>query len=180
MMWRMGVEIVAEFHGLPAVPSLVDVSATARAAIDEFLEGRADEIYLARTDFVNLLVQKPVIQRLLPLHPTEMEMLAMMEYVVDVRPAQVVEYIYEPDVCTVLEAILPRFTELQVYQAVLEAHASEYAARMVAMRNATENAAALVDELTLDFNKARQQAITREILDIAGGAEALTQALAER
>ena len=180
IMWRMGVEIVAEFHGLPAVPSLLDVSATARAAIDEFLGGRADEIYLARTDFVNLLVQKPVIQRLLPLRPTEMEMLAMMEYVVDVRPAQVLEYIYEPDVSTVLEAILPRFTELQVYQAVLEAHASEYAARMVAMRNATENAAALVDELTLDFNKARQQAITHELLDIAGGAEALAQALAER
>jgi F-type H+-transporting ATPase subunit gamma len=180
IMWRMGAEIMAEFHGLPAVPSLVDVSATARAAADEFLEGRADEIYLARTDFVNLLVQKPVIQRLLPLRPTEMEMLAMMEYVVDVRPAQVLEYIYEPDVSTVLEAILPRFTELQVYQAVLEAHASEYAARMVAMRNATENAAALVDELTLDFNKARQRAITRELLDIAGGAEALAQALAER
>ena len=176
MIWRMGAGIVAEFHGLPAVPSLLDVSAIARAAIDEFLEGRADEIYLARTDFVNLLVQKPVIQRLLPLHPTEMEMLAMMEYVVDVRPAQVLEYIYEPDVSTVLEAILPRFTELQVYQAVLEAHASEYAARMVAMRNATENAAELVDELTLDFNKARQQAITRELLDIAGGAEALAQA----
>ena len=82
------------------------------------------------------------------------------------------EYLYEPDVSTVLEAILPRFTELQVYQAILEAHASEYAARMVAMRNATDNAAVLVDELTLDYNKARQSAITSELLDIVGGAEA--------
>ncbi|MEE8389288.1 MAG: ATP synthase F1 subunit gamma [Anaerolineae bacterium] len=179
IMWRLGAEIVAEFHGLPAVPSLVDVSAIARVAIDEFLEGRADEIYLARTDFVNLLVQKPVIQRLLPLRPTKVEAQAMLEYVVDVQPAHVAEYIYEPDVSTVLEAILPRFTELQVYQAVLEAHTSEYAARMVAMRNATENAAALVDDLTLDYNKARQRAITRELLDIAGGAEALTQALTQ-
>ncbi|MFQ6099994.1 MAG: ATP synthase F1 subunit gamma [Anaerolineae bacterium] len=179
MLWRMGAEIVAAFHGLPPVPGLADVSAVARVAIDEFLEGRADEVYLARTDFVNMLVYRPVIQRLLPLRPTELDTQAMLEYVVDVQPARVADYIYEPDAITVLEALLPRFTELQVYQAVLEAHASEYAARMVAMRNATENAAALVDELTLDYNKARQQAITREILDIAGGAEALAQALAE-
>ena len=180
ILWRMGAEIAAEFHGLPAVPSLIDVSPIARVAVDEFLEGRADEVYIARTDFVNLLVQKPVIQRLLPLHttaPTALEQeQAMLEYVVDVEPAAVLEYIYEPDVSTVLEAILPRFTELQVYQAVLEAHASEYAARMVAMRNATDNAAALVDDLTLDYNKARQRAITLELLDIAGGAEALAQA----
>jgi F-type H+-transporting ATPase subunit gamma len=176
MVWRMGAEIVAEFHGLPALPSLVDVSAIARAAIDEFLEGRADDIYLARTDFINLLVQKPVIQRLLPLCATELceleETQAMLEYIVDVQPAQVAEYVYEPDATTVLNEILPRFTELQVYQAILEAHASEYAARMVAMRNATENAAALVDDLTLDYNKARQRAITLELLDIVGGAAA--------
>jgi F-type H+-transporting ATPase subunit gamma len=177
IMWRMGAEVVAEFHDIPVVASLSDVSAIARAAIDEFLEGRVDEVHLARTDFVNLLVQRPVIQRLLPLSPAEPEeMQAMMEYIVDVQPAPVIEYIYEPDAATILEAVLPRFTELQVYQAVLEAQASEHAARMVAMSNATENAAALVDDLTLDYNKARQQAITREILDIAGGAEALAQA----
>jgi F-type H+-transporting ATPase subunit gamma len=177
IMWRMGAEVVAEFHDIPVVASLSEVSAIARAAIDEFLEGRVDEVHLARTDFVNLLVQRPVIQRLLPLSPAEPEeMQAMMEYIVDVQPAPVIEYIYEPDAATILEAVLPRFTELQVYQAVLEAQASEHAARMVAMSNATENAAALVDDLTLDYNKARQQAITREILDIAGGAEALTQA----
>jgi F-type H+-transporting ATPase subunit gamma len=178
----MGKEIVAEFHGLPAVPRLVESSAIARTAIEEFLEGRADEVYLARTDFVNLLVQKPVIQRLLPLRPPDTllsgldeaeDMQAMMEYVVDVELTQVAEYIYEPDISTILESILARFTELQVYQAVLEAHASEYAARMVAMRNATDNAAALVDDLTLDYNKARQKGITMELLDIAGGAEAL-------
>ena len=176
IMWRMGAKIVAEFHDLPDVPGLADVSALARAAVDEFLAGRADEVYLARTDFVNMLVQRPVVQRLLPLRPTEMEMQVMAEYVVDVQPAQVLEYIHEPDIVTILEAVLPRFTELQVYQAVLEAQASEHAARMVAMRNATESAAELVDDLTLDYNKARQQAITRELLDIAGGAEALHQA----
>ena len=182
LLWRMGEDIVAEFHGLPPLPSMVDVSAIARSAIDEYLEGRADEVYMARTDFVNLLVQKPVIQRLLPLHTTELGELeqaqAMMEYIVDVQPAGILEYIYEPDAAAILETLLPRFTELQVYQAILEAHASEYAARMVAMRNATESAAGLVDDLTLDYNKARQRAITRELLDIAGGAEALHQARA--
>ena len=176
MVWRAKAEIIAEFHDLPALPSLIDVSAIARTAIDEFLEGRADEVYIARTDFVNLLVQKPVIQRLLPLHTAELgeseESQAMMEYIVDVKATQVAEYIYEPDASAVLEEILPRFTELQVYQAVLEAHASEYAARMVAMRNATDNAAVLVDDLTLDYNKARQSAITSELLDIVGGAAA--------
>ncbi len=87
-----------------------------------------------------------------------------------------VEYLYEPDPVTLLDTILPRFTELQIYQAVLEALASEHSARMVAMRNATENANELVDDLTLTYNKARQEAITKEMLDIAGGAEALAQA----
>jgi len=179
MVWRAGAEIMAEFHDLPVVPGLTDVSAIARTAIDEFLGERVDEVYLARTDFVNMLVQRPVIQRLLPLCPTDLESQAVSEYLVDARPARVTEYIYEPDVSTVLDTALPRFTELQVYQAVLEAHASEFAARMVAMRNATENAAALVDDLTLIYNKARQRAITRELLDIAGGAEALEQSLAQ-
>ncbi|HHN94417.1 MAG TPA: ATP synthase F1 subunit gamma [Anaerolineae bacterium] len=180
MLWRMGAKIVADFHGLPAVPGIAEVSAIAHAAIDEFLEGRADEVYLARTDFINMLVQKPVIQRLLPLRPTELGDQAMAEYVQDIRAANVTEYIYEPDAATILGTVLPRFTELQVYQAILEAEASEYAARMVAMRNATDNASALVEELTLDYNKARQRAITREILDIAGGTEALAQAMAAR
>ena len=175
LLWRMGQVIVAGFWGLPAVPGIADVSPIAYIAIKEFLSGRTDEVYVARTDFINLLVQKPVVQRLLPLRPTEFETQAMLEYLVRVPLARVTEYIYEPDVFTILETVLPRFTELQLYQAVLEAHASEYAARMVAMRNATDNAVALVEELTLDYNKARQHSITTELLDIAGGAEALTR-----
>jgi len=177
-LWRAGEQIVAEFEGLPAAPSMADITPIARAAMDEFLEQRADEVYLARTDFINLLKQRPVIQRLLPLRPSEFETQVMAEYIVDTKPAPAEDYIFEPDAATVLESVLLRFTELQVYQALLEAQASEHAARMVAMRNATENAWALVDELTLLYNKARQQSITRELLDIAGGAEALTQAAA--
>lgn len=175
-LWRADENIVAEFESLPAAPTMADVSPITRAAVDEFLEQRADEVYLARTDFVNLLTQRPVIQRLLPLRPTDLDTQVMAEYVVDVQPAPMEDVIFEPDPATILEAVLPRFTELQVYQAILEAQASEHAARMVAMRNATENAAALADDLTLEYNKARQQSITRELLDVAGGAEALAQA----
>jgi len=177
-LWRVGADIVAEFTGLPAVPGLVDVSAIARAAIDEFLEGRVDEVYLAYTDFVNLLTQRPVVRLLLPLCPVDPDSEVLEVCQIDTAPAQGAEYIYEPDASTILTEILPRFTELQVYEAVLESHASEHAARMVAMRNATDNAADLAEDLTLDYNKARQRSITREILDIAGGAEALEQAMA--
>jgi F-type H+-transporting ATPase subunit gamma len=173
LMWRLGKEVVAEFHDLPVVPDLADVSPIARTAIDEFLAGQLSEIYLAYTDFVNMLTQNPVIQPLLPLCQPQVGDQTPMACVLDLRPAQVIEYIYEPDARMILDEILPRFIELQVYQAILEGHASEHAARMVAMGNATENAEELVRDLTLDYNKARQRSITREILDIAGGAEAL-------
>jgi len=175
VLWRMRVDLVAEFTGLPAVPGFLDVSPIARTAIEEFLEGRADEVFLAYTDFINLLRQRPVVKRLLPLCPTRLDEQAVSEYVVDMRPAPVADYIYEPDPEGVLSAVIPRFTELQVYQAALEAATSEHAARQVAMRNATDNAEDLLRDLTLTRNKARQRAITRELLDIAGGAEALRQ-----
>jgi F-type H+-transporting ATPase subunit gamma len=148
LMLRLGQTIVAEFSDLPASPRLIDITPIARVAIDGFLEGQFDLVCMAYTDFITTLTQRPTIKRLLPLQPTDLETQAMAEYVEDVRPTMVSEYIYE------------------------------HSARMVAMRNATESAAELVDELTLDFNKARQQAITLEIMDIAGGAEALAQARA--
>lgn len=175
IMWRTGHEIVAEFSDLPAAPAVLDVTPIARAAIDDFMQGVVDEVYLAYTDFINTLRQAPSIKRLLPIRPQEVATQAMGEYVEDV-PINVAEYLYEPSAAEILDAVLPRFTELQVYQAVLESLASEHAARMIAMRNATESAEELIEDLTLRFNKARQQAITNEILDIAGGAEALTAA----
>jgi F-type H+-transporting ATPase subunit gamma len=148
--------------------------------LDGFLDGTYDTVYMAYTDFINTLRQEPVVKRLLPLTPTEMEKQAMAEHVEEVtlETVEVPEYIYEPDPRTILDTVVPRFTELQVYQAVLESIASEHSARMVAMRNATENAEALTQDLQLTYNKARQRAITREIMDIAGGAEALAQARA--
>jgi F-type H+-transporting ATPase subunit gamma len=177
-MLRLGLPIVAEFSDLPDSPGLVDVTPIARVAMNGFLEGQFDLVCLGYTDFITTLTQRPAIKRLLPLRTTELETQAMAEYVQDVGLTMVGEYIYEPDPRTILSEVLPRFTELQVYQTVLESIASEHSARMVAMRNATESAAELVGELTLVFNKARQQSITSEIMDIAGGAEALAKARA--
>jgi F-type H+-transporting ATPase subunit gamma len=129
--------------------------------MEDFVAGRADEVYLAYAHFESTMVQRPTVFKLLPVEP----------------PTEVttwgVDYIYEPTREAVLAELLPRYVERQVYEAVLEAVASEQSARMVAMRNATENANDMIQELTLVYNKARQDTITRELLDISGGVEAL-------
>ena len=173
-MIRHGGNVIAEFSNLPARPILLDVTPIARTAIDDFVKQEYDEVYLAYTDFINTISQKPTIRRLLPITPGPVESSVMRKYVSDVPTHAAGEYIYEPDAYTVLNTVLPRFTELQIYQAVLEALASEHSARMVAMRNATDSANDLIDHLTLTYYRARQEAITKEMLDIAGGAEALT------
>lgn len=172
MMHRRQKSILAEFSNLPAAPTFADVSAIGRLAVDEFLAGRADEVYLVYTDFVNMAVQVPDIKKLLPLEVSEGS-----KRVEDFSPAHhtPATYIYEPGQVEILDEIVPRFTALQVYQAILESQASEHAARMIAMKNATDNATELAGALTLEYNKARQQSITNEMLDIAGGAEALAQ-----
>jgi F-type H+-transporting ATPase subunit gamma len=174
-MVRYGRDVIAEYADLPARPSVLDVTPIARTVVDDFLAGAYDEAYLAYTDFVNTLVQQPTIRRLLPIRPGEVESQVMAEYISTESTMSSGEYIYEPNVEAVLDVVLRRFTELQIYQAILEALASEHSARMVAMRNATENANELVGDLTLSYNRARQEAITEEMLDIAGGAEALAR-----
>jgi predicted flap endonuclease-1-like 5' DNA nuclease len=138
------------------------------------LDGHSQQVFVAYTDFINVLTQRPAVVNLLPLQPFESDMVALDYF--KPAPEQTIKnqpYIYEPEASAILDQIVPRFTALQIYQAVLEAAASEHAARMVAMRNATDNAASLVEDLTLVYNKARQLAITSEILDIVGGVEAL-------
>jgi F-type H+-transporting ATPase subunit gamma len=175
-MWRMRRQIIAEFGDLPPQPAVLDITPVARVAIDGFVAGEFDVVYLAHTDFINTLTQRPAVWQLLPIRPLTLGATPISEHRdVAIEPKEI-EYIYEPNPRTILDTVLPRFTELQIYQAVLEALASEHSARMVAMRNATENANELVDDLTLTYNRARQEAITREMLDIAGGAEALARA----
>jgi F-type H+-transporting ATPase subunit gamma len=177
LMWRAGYKIIAEFSSPPDSPSILDVTPIARTAVDDFVQGTVDEVYLAYAAFVNTLKQKPTVKRLLPIQPAEVESQAMGEYVAGIAARPPVEYLYEPKPQVILEAVLPRFTELQVYQAVLESLASEHSARMISMRNATESANDLVEDLTLNYNKARQKAATSEILEIAIGADASVEAL---
>lgn len=174
LMSRRRADIRADFSGLPAEPSFADVSAIGRLAVEEYLEERADQVFLVYTDFVSLLRQVPRAMKLLPLE------LGFGEVAVGTRmeakKAMTTAYIYEPGEAELVGQIVPRFTALQIYQAILESQASEHAARMVAMQNATENAKELGGALRLQYNKARQQSITNDMLDIAGGAEALAQA----
>ncbi len=173
LLVRRRLNVIADFSNLPAAPAFSDVSAIGRLAVEEFLEGRADEVYLVYTDFVNMVKQDPTVKKLLPLEVESGEgRVAAFEHVKHTSAA----YIYEPAEREILDEIIPRFTALQVYQAILESLASEHAARMVAMRNATDNALELVGGLQLQYNKVRQQVITNDMLDIAGGAEALAQA----
>lgn len=176
-MLRYGRKVVAEFTDLPARPGERDIAPIARLVLDGFLKGEFDVVYLAYTDFINTLIQQPTVRQLLPIRPGNTESKVLQEYLTIEDPSSLnLVYEYEPDPETLLDTLLPRFTELQIYQAFLESRASEESARMVAMRNATNNAKDLASDLTLTYNRARQESITKEMLDIAGGAEALAKA----
>ncbi len=170
MLLRRRKRVIAEFSNLPSPVGFTDVSAIGRLVVDDYLEGDCDQVYLAYTDFKNLLSQTPVVRQLLPLQVKfEVE---DENNPLKTHPSKSV-FLYEPDQTELLENIVPRFIAVQVYQAILTSQASEHAARMVAMRNATDNANDLLEDLQLQYNKYRQQIITNEMIDIAGGAEAL-------
>ncbi|SUZ52009.1 uncharacterized protein METZ01_LOCUS4863, partial [marine metagenome] len=160
-MARTNQDLQATFTDLGEAPLLVDTNAISHMVIDSYCDGKTDEIYLAYTNFVSTMVQEPVIEKLLPISPAELS------------SAERVGYIYEPDNLAVLQNLLPRFVEMQIYHAILEAIASEQSARMVAMRAATDNASELAGDLTLTMNKLRQESITNELLDLIGGQIAL-------
>jgi F-type H+-transporting ATPase subunit gamma len=160
-MRRSGQNVVAEFLELGDYPTYEHVQPIAKVAIDDFLNGEADEVYIAYAKFVNMVTQSPVVERILPI-------------VAEADTAtEAIDYIYEPGREAVLAELLPRIVGRAIYAAVLEAAASEQSARMVAMRNASDNANELMTDLTLVYNKARQESITAELLDIVGGVEAL-------
>lgn len=161
-MLRTKQDVVAEFIGLGDAPSLDDIRPIVQVALDDFISGKVDAVFLVYPKFVNTLSQVPQVQQILPI----------------VRPegsGQYRDYIFEPSPAAVLQALLPRFVEIQVYQAMLETIASEHSARMVAMRNASQNAKDLVSDLTLSYNKVRQAQITREVAEISAGANAFAE-----
>lgn len=156
------VDISARVTDLGEQPQIEDLIGSIKVVLDQYREQEIDEVFLAYNDFINTMSQKPTVEQLLPLPESE-----------DEGVPDIWDYIYEPDAETLLDSVLIRYIESLVYQAVLENLASEHAARMIAMKNATDNAGELIDELRLDYNKARQAAITQEISEIVGGAAAV-------
>ncbi|MCH7733754.1 MAG: ATP synthase F1 subunit gamma [Chloroflexi bacterium] len=158
---RSGTELLATFEGVGDRPTLDETRPISSIVIQEFEKREIDRVWLGYSRFINTAVQRPEIVTLIPVEPAELE------------PGQAVDYIYEPSPRDVLQELLPRFVEMEIYHAILEAIASEHSARMIAMQSATDAANDLIDELTLALNKARQESITSEILDIVGGVAAV-------
>ncbi len=161
--------VSAQYQDLGNYPNLADILPIARSTIEGFTIQKYDEVYVGYSQFVNLMRQEPMLIRILPTAPDELE-------TTEIRAFQQVDYIYEPDPDDVLSTLLPRFVEAQIYRALLESIASEHSARMIAMRNATENAEEILQDLTLTYNKVRQTAITNEVIEIATAAKAIAGA----
>ena len=159
---RVKVNMLASVTHLGDMPRLEQLVGVIKVMLDAYSEGKVDKVFLTYNDFVNTMVQRAAFDQLLPVPPAEAQV-AHHDW----------DYIYEPDEQTVLEHVLTRYIESVVYQAVLENVASEHAARMVAMKSASDNATKLIGDLNLIYNKARQAAITQEISEIVGGAAAV-------
>ncbi|KAF1069436.1 MAG: ATP synthase gamma chain [Pseudomonas citronellolis] len=157
-----GGNVVAAISHLGEEPSINDLIGSVKVMLDAYLEGRIDRLYVVSNKFVNTMTQKPTVEQLVPL---------VAEDNADLKHHW--DYLYEPDAKALLDGLLVRYVESQVYQAVIENNACEQAARMIAMKNATDNAGDLISGLQLIYNKARQAAITQEISEIVGGAAAV-------
>ena len=161
---RSGFPELGEFTNIGDFPESSDILPIARLVIDDYVSGEVDQVFLGFQTFVNAAVQRPTLRQILPIDPPE-----------DDNNKDTVDFLFEPSPASILENLLPRYVEMQVFEAVLEAQASEQSARMVAMRQATDAANEMVSDLTLTYNKARQELITGELLDIVGGKAALEQ-----
>ncbi len=159
---RLKVNLVGSVTHLGEKPRLDQLIGAIKVELDSYMSGRVDRLFLANNDFVNTMTQKPETQQLLPLLPSD-----------DVDSKHAWDYLYEPSAPEIMDHVLTRYIESLVYQGVLENLASEHAARMVAMKSASDNANKLIGELTLIYNKARQAAITQEISEIVSGAAAV-------
>lgn len=172
MLIRRRHKVIGEFSGLSANPTYMEATPIGQLALDEFVNHRADQVYIAFTDYKNMMRQVPVIRKLLPFSVPSLDYAAGRSAV---QAQNKFVFTYEPSQEEILQDIIPDFTALQIYQSLLSALASEHAARMVAMRNATSSAKDLVTLLSLEYNKVRQAGITNDMLDISGGAEALAR-----
>ncbi len=160
---RLGGRVVSQVSHLGDMPTVGGLIGSVKVMLDAFDEGRIDELYLAHNEFVNTMTQRPEMHRLLPIGGNDTDENLKHHW----------DYIYEPDAREVMESLLMRYVEVLIYQGVVENIACEMAARMVAMKSASDNAGTLIDELQLVYNKARQAAITQELSEIVGGAAAV-------
>ncbi len=160
-MERIGKNILADFENISDKPSFLETLGISKIMTQDFLDGKLDEVYMVYNHFYSALTQKPVVVKLLPVEPTH-DLL---------KPTNKRNYIFEPKKEQILDELLQRYVQTMVYQTVLEAVASEQSARMLAMRQATDNAGEIVDNLTLHYNKARQTKITKEILEVVAGSQ---------
>lgn len=167
---KYGGELVAATSGMGEAPAMKDLIGSVKIMLEAYDEGRIDRLFVVYNEFVNTMTQKPVVRQILPLSPDMGSDTQDAEE--NSRPGSW-DYLYEPDAKALLDNLLVRFIESQVYQAVVENVACEQAARMIAMKSATDNAGNLIDDLELVYNKARQAAITQEISEIVGGAAAV-------
>ena len=158
----VGGEIVASTRDIGEKPKVSDLIGSVKVMLDRYDQGKIDELYLCGNEFVNTMTQNPVVEQLLPIPTTD-----------DAQIKHDWDYVYEPQDISLLDGLLVRYLESQVYQAVVENGACEQAARMIAMKSATDNAGSLIDDLALAYNKARQAAITQELSEIVSGAAAV-------
>lgn len=160
---KAGVEVIGATGGLGDKPGVADVVGTVQVMLDKYMEGGLDRVYLVGNEFINTMVQQPVVEQILPIVPAEDE----------TKRKDMWDYLYEPSPRLLLDQLFNRYVESLVYQAVVENLACEQSARMMAMKNATDNAGNLMEELELEYNKARQAAITQELSEIVSGASAV-------
>lgn len=163
---RFNANIVSEAAGLGDAPQLDELVGAVKVMMDDYIENKIDRLFVASNEFVNTMTQRPAIEQLIPIAPNDE----------DTQAGEMThhwDYLYEPDAKDVIDTLMMRYIESLIYQEVAENAACEQAARMVAMKSATDNAGKLIDELQLVYNKARQAAITQELSEIVGGAAAV-------
>lgn len=174
---KMGHNLIASFSEFSDTPNWVDVQPISKLVIEEYTKKNYDKVVVAYTDYQSTISQVAKLRQVLPISEIDLEKmildLEVAGHTGESPKAELPDYLFEPDTTTVLNIILPRLVEMQVYQSVLESAASEHSARMLAMRNASDAAEDMISELTLNYNKARQAGITQEIAEISGGAAAL-------
>lgn len=176
-MRKNNKNVIAYFNDLANNPTYKDIRPVGKMVIEEFMSGKYDQVMLGFTDFISAINQLPKMKQLLPLEPIEgLGEVGEEEAKEDRAAVAPAEYIFEPTTKKVLDMMLPRLVEAQIYQAILESAASEHSARMVAMKNASDAAKEMIDDLTFTFNQARQASITKEILEISSGKAALENA----